>query len=258
MTQAPRSIFSLWHPGSTEDSAAREIWMAAYGSDYPEDAEPMSFVTFTDLEWIARILSVTAGSVVADLGCGRGGPGLWVAQRFGCRLVGIDIGEEAIADASRRVSHGEMEGLATFRVGTFAATGLGDAAMDALISFDALFFAPSRLAAFREAARILEPGGVFAFTTFEFQRPSLALSVDAIDDYRPYLEVSGFQVEQYEEADNWAPRMKMVLEGIIRRASELRSQIGEEVTTRLVRWATVRNRELTDSRRIIVSARRLG
>lgn len=255
-TTTPRSIFSCWHPGSREGQVAREIWSAAYGSDYPDDADPMSFVTLTDLKWISEALRVAPGNIVGDLGCGRGGPGIWVAQRIGTRLVGVDISEEAIEHASRRAAHGELQGRVSFQVGSFAATGIASASMDALMSVDALFFAPSRLAAFREAARILKPDGVFAFTSFELQRPSLSLSVDTIADYRPFLELTGFHVERYDEAEDWEPRMRKVFDGIMARSSELRAEAGEDVANRLVRWATVRSRELTEGRRILVVARR--
>ena len=36
------------------------------------------------------------GMRVVDLGCGKGGPGLWVARELGVRLMGIDIVAEAI------------------------------------------------------------------------------------------------------------------------------------------------------------------
>ena len=52
----------------------------AYGEDYPVEAEPHSFVTKTDLARIVHLLAIGPGNVLADLGCGRGGPGLWLAR----------------------------------------------------------------------------------------------------------------------------------------------------------------------------------
>ena len=69
-------------PGKTN----LRIWRAAYGDDYPAEAEPHSFVTKTDLARIVDLLAIGSGNTLVDLGCGRGGPGLWLA----CGLAGLD------------------------------------------------------------------------------------------------------------------------------------------------------------------------
>jgi SAM-dependent methyltransferase len=53
--------------------------------------------------------------------------------------------------------------------GTFAMTGLADAAADGAISVDALQYAPDKRAGLKEAARILRPGGRLVFTAFEVE-----------------------------------------------------------------------------------------
>src|SRR5207302_1339153 len=68
-------------------STLRRIWLEAYGNDYSQEVEPYSFVTLTLLRRIAQQLRVGPGQSFADLGCGRGGPGLWVARELGASLI---------------------------------------------------------------------------------------------------------------------------------------------------------------------------
>jgi 2-polyprenyl-3-methyl-5-hydroxy-6-metoxy-1,4-benzoquinol methylase len=86
----------------------RRIWREVYGADYPEEAAPFSFVTITDLHAIAEAVGVRAGGRLLDLACGAGGPGLWVAEKTGADLVGIDFSPVAIAQAR---AHAERQGL---------------------------------------------------------------------------------------------------------------------------------------------------
>ena len=50
---------------------------------------PLSYITLTALQRIAHELAVVAGGTIVNLGCGSGGPGLWVARATGVVLVGI-------------------------------------------------------------------------------------------------------------------------------------------------------------------------
>ena len=69
--------------------------------------------------------------------------------------------------ASERTGPLGMSGKATFRQGTFEETGLESASADAVMSVDALQYVPDKTAALVEVARILHPGGRFAFVAFE-------------------------------------------------------------------------------------------
>ena len=247
--------FDGWFTTKTKGGVLRQIWSSVYGDDYPNDADPSSFMTVTDLNRIAELLDLKRSDTFADLGCGRGGPGLWMAKRTGATLVGIDISPLAIQHATSRVSGTALEGRMRFHRGEFAATGLPDHAMDGVMSADALLFAPARFAACQEVARILKPGRLFVFTTWELRRPSVSLRLDPILDYRPFLELSGFRVELYEETPDWENRMREVFAGILNRMAEVREEMGEAEASRLQGWATTRPAELSDSRRVLVAAR---
>ena len=138
-----------------------------FGDEYPEGLDIYSFVTVSELTRISVDVQLRSGDVLLEMACGRGGPGIWVVAHTGARLVGVDIVATAVAAAQARA---EATGLrsATFQIGTFDASGLPDASVDAAMSIDVLLFAPDKAAALSEFARVLRPGGRLVVTTWDY------------------------------------------------------------------------------------------
>ena len=63
-----------------EGPSRRRIQGEVYGNEYPAEVDPRSHLTWTELRRIARELRVGRGDAFVDLGCGHGGPCLWVAR----------------------------------------------------------------------------------------------------------------------------------------------------------------------------------
>jgi cyclopropane fatty-acyl-phospholipid synthase-like methyltransferase len=118
----------------------RAVWQRA-DPDLPVEVESFSFVSAGLLGHVARALGLSPGETLVDLGCGRGGPGLWLARLADAFLVGVDFSAVAVGQASRRAASFGLEGRARFLVGDLAGTGLADAVADAVVSVDALHFA---------------------------------------------------------------------------------------------------------------------
>ena len=59
------------------------------------------------------------GSTFVDVGCGRGGPGVWVAARTGATLIGLDIAEAPLVEARGLAVAFRLD--ATFQRGEFEA-----------------------------------------------------------------------------------------------------------------------------------------
>jgi ubiquinone/menaquinone biosynthesis C-methylase UbiE len=191
---------------------------------------------------VADALELGPGRVVADLGCGHGGPGLWAVQQTGATLIGIDLSPAGIGLARRRAAQLGLDRQASFQAGDLTATGLPDASCDAVMSLDVLLFVPDKAAAVRETARILRPGGRFAFTTWERlrhpagddpQRQALAgtfqahpLLESARADYRQLLENAAFAVETYQEPPGWRDQQRALAEGIVAAEAEVTADMG--------------------------------
>jgi SAM-dependent methyltransferase len=161
--------FDLAHETASHPLHA-DLWQAAMGDDYPVDVDPSSSCTRSLLAHILDMLALRPGDLLVDLGCGRGGPGLWLARETGARLVGLDFSPKGIALALHAAERFALATPARFRVASFDATGLPDASADGVVSVDALPFAPDRDAALRELRRVLR--AVFtAATPAEDQPP---------------------------------------------------------------------------------------
>lgn len=214
-------------------STWRRVWRGVYGQDYAEQADPYSYVSRSELERIAEHLRVGPSQTFADLGCGRGGPGLVVAARTGARLIGLDISEVALADARRTATEFRIGGRARFQRGDFANTDLDDGSVDAVMSVDAVTFALDKQRAFTEMARILVPGGRLAFTSWDYRRTP-ANRPPQVADHRPLLERAGFQVLAYEETADWKHRWQATSLGIIAHKADLAAELGEELATTVI------------------------
>ncbi len=219
-----RAIFEATY--STAESAVQEqVWREAFGAEYPEGIDPYSYVTASELQRIAEDVHLEPGDRLVDLGCGRGGAGLWVAAATGARLTGVDIAEAALEAARSRAARVGLS--AEFRRGEFEATGLEDGSADAVMSIDALLFTPSKAAALRELRRVLRDGGRLVFTTWDYHAQP-AGRPPQVPDHRPLLESAGFEVLAYDDAADWRRYAEATNAGLLARSRDLAAESGED------------------------------
>jgi SAM-dependent methyltransferase len=226
--------FDRSHSGRMQSATVEHIYRAAFDDDYRADVQPNAFYSRTTLQRLASALGVGPGQIVVDLGCGHGGPSVWVAQQTGANLIGIDLSPVGIELARRRAAEWGLSEQARFEVGDVTATGLPDTSCDAAMSLDVLPFVPDKAAAVREVARILRPGGRFAFTTWEQREDSaprthplpVVRESARIADHRHLLEDAGFVVETYAEPPDWRHQQRALAEGIVAAEAEVTQEMG--------------------------------
>lgn len=241
---------NVGYEGAAKSQTIRHIFRDVYGGDWPEEADPNSFVTLTDLTCFARYLAIGHGQTLIDLGCGRGGPGLWVSPETGANLIGIDISSVAVEHAAQRVSDFGLNNRASFHVADFCATGLADASCDGAMSVDSLNFILDETAAVKEVARILRPGAQFVFTAWEIDNPLM------VKEYRSVLRDAGFAVDVYNETPDWERRQRAVYEKILAVKDTLIREMGRASTKPWIREAQRTLPRFGRLRRILVVARK--
>lgn len=247
--------FNVMFAALPRSPTLRHIWRVVYGPDYPEDADPFSFVTLTDLRRIAAELRVGPRQTIVDLACGRGGPGLWIANLTGASLVGVDFSEVAIEQAEQRAVQLGLSGRARFLVRDAAATGLPEASLDGAMSVDSFWLFPDKLRVATEVARILRPGRRFVVTTWEFETSPPGWPPQ-LTQHRDLLREAGFVVEAYEETTDWRARQLAVYAGILAAQANLTAELGEAAAAQMITEARELPAVLGQSRRVLVVARR--
>jgi SAM-dependent methyltransferase len=241
---------------TTPASAVRaRIWQQVYGPEYPSWADPFSYVSVTELRRFAEELPAMDGQCLVDVGCGRGGPGLWVAAATSARLIGIDPDEAVLAAARRRAAQAGLAGRATFRRGTFSDTGLPDSSAQAAMSIDALLFAPSKPAAAAELARILAPGGRLVLTSWDYHRQPVGRPAQ-VADHRPLLDQAGFDIVGYQETHAWRDRQRRTGQALLAAAAELAAESGGTAGQRRARITEMNATLASITRRVFVIAQR--
>ena len=121
---------------------------------------------------------VGADTRLLDVGCGSGRFCVLAGER-GARVAGIDATPELLAIARERnpgadLRHGDLQFLPW-----------DDASFDVVTGFNAFFYAADIVAAFREAARVVRPGGHVALTAFG--RPERCESTPVLEFLGPLL-----------------------------------------------------------------------
>jgi SAM-dependent methyltransferase len=242
--------------------AFARLWAEhAYGGPFPAEFAHISFLTLDELQVMAQYLALGEGTVLVDLACGTGGPGLWIAEQCGASVIGVDPSSAGLAQARNRSEQVGLANRSQYQQGTFASTGLAEGAAHGALSVDAIQYAPDKTEVFREAHRILHPGGRLAFSAFEVDPDRVAgipvLGVDPVPDYVPLLESAGFAVDLCTESAGWADRVPAAFGAVMEAMPTLTSEMGEAAAASLHMEAALTVQLQPYRRRVIVHARRL-
>lgn len=106
------------------------------------------------------IASLREGETVLDLGSGAGLDAFLAARRVGKsgRVIGVDMTPAMIVRAEENAKHGDYENV-EFRLGEIEDLPVADNAVDVVLSNCVINLSPDKPQVFREAYRVLKPGG---------------------------------------------------------------------------------------------------
>jgi tocopherol O-methyltransferase len=108
---------------------------------------------------LADRVRIQPGEHVLDAGCGVGGSSLWLATERGAEVVGITLAARQAAMARDNAIRRGVTDRVQFEVADFTATPFPDASFDVVWAVESMCHAPRKAAFYREAARLLRPGG---------------------------------------------------------------------------------------------------
>ena len=126
-------------------------------SSLPEDVAGSSFGCGNPL----ALSEIRSGEVVLDLGSGAGLDVILAAQRVGetGKVIGLDMTPEMIERSTKSAERAGLDHIVEFRLGDMEAMPIDDESVDLIISNCVVNLSPEKEKVFREAYRVLKPGG---------------------------------------------------------------------------------------------------
>ncbi len=147
---------------------------------------------------LADNLRVNRESKLLDLGCGLGGPTRFIAERFDCFVVGIDITMRQLSIARALTKGLHVAKKVRFIRGDAQCLPFSSHTFDGVYSMEAFVHFRDKDATIREAFRVLRPGGVFCVHD-PVHDPKLQIAYlentlhpKPVEEYRGLLRDAGF------------------------------------------------------------------
>jgi SAM-dependent methyltransferase len=146
--------------GNFNEKVLSEIRQETFG----EDIGQTSWITIDEYESFYGWLNLSAGEHVLEIACGSGGPALYLAKKFQCRITGVDINEEGIKTASQSAINAKVTNAQFQLADVNQHLPFDDESFDAVMCIDSMNHFRDRLGVLREWYRVLKAGRRILFT----------------------------------------------------------------------------------------------
>ena len=173
------------------------------GEESPAQARETKLV-----EKLIEFAGIKSGSRVLDVGCGVGGSSVWLAKNFGCSVVGLTLSPVQAKIARGRARRFKVSTGRRFYGGGRQSSGdaLADA-FDAVWVIECSEHLKDKSQFIKRCYETLKPNGVLAICAWLDKSSSedekrlvadvcdrmICPSLGRLDDYRRWMEESGFQ-----------------------------------------------------------------
>ncbi|MDE3202424.1 MAG: methyltransferase domain-containing protein [Acidobacteriota bacterium] len=196
-----------------EEPSVKQCCATFYGSDFARILLGESFHPGgTQLtERLGSLLNLGPASHVLDVAAGRGTSAFCLAEKFGCKVTGIDLSEENVRLANQQAEQRALSRSVSFQYADAEMLPFADSTFDAVICECAFCTFPNKPRAAQQFLRILTPGGQLGLsdlTRSEKTIPELegllswiACIGDAlpVEQYASILQQVGFEIETVED-----------------------------------------------------------
>jgi arsenite methyltransferase len=174
---------------------------------------------------LASHLKLTAGSVVLDVASGKGTSAFLLAEKLGCRVIGVDLSEDNIEQSRNEASSRKLNSLVSFQLADAERLPFADASVDAVLCECAFCTFPDKRTAAQEFARVLKPAGRVGISDLTRTAASLpgldgllawiACIGDAqpLDSYSNWLTSAGFSLILAEQHNACLQQMVRQIRG---------------------------------------------
>jgi arsenite methyltransferase len=148
---------------------------------------------FAATDELLSLCHIEDAKEVLNIGCGIGVGVAYIARKFGCRVVGVDISEKMIDWSHLRAKEEKVEDNVELRVANVLDLPFEAGRFDAVIVESVLAFVEDKPRAIRECIRVTRPGGYVglneSFWTKEPSPEMIALAQDSVGSSIPTEEI---------------------------------------------------------------------
>lgn len=102
---------------------------------------------------------IKSTDIVLDAGCGQGGSALWIAEQYKAKVEGITLVPHQVKIAQQSARRRNLDHLSNFSEQDYCQTTFKDESFDVVWACESMCHAEDKAAFYREASRLLKPGG---------------------------------------------------------------------------------------------------
>jgi SAM-dependent methyltransferase len=150
---------------STYSHFNEQVLDAIRKETFGQDIGQNSWLTLEEYDRFIQKLDLGPEGHALEVASGSGGPALYLANRVGCFVTGIDANENGLATATQSASKSNQADRVNFKAADAnAPLPFDDNSFDAILCIDSMNHFPDRLRVFQEWCRVLQPGHRAVFT----------------------------------------------------------------------------------------------
>jgi cyclopropane fatty-acyl-phospholipid synthase-like methyltransferase len=149
---------------STYGNFKEQVLAAVRQETYGEDIGQNSWITADEYDMFYSWLNLSPGDHVLEIASGSGGPALYLAKKFKCQIVGLDINEEGIKTANQHALDANITNATFQPVDMNLGLPSENEIFDAVMCMDSMNHFRDRLGYLREWQRVLKTGKRALFT----------------------------------------------------------------------------------------------
>jgi tocopherol O-methyltransferase len=161
------------------------------------------------IEHCAELIKIPASADVLDMGCGHGGTSIYLAQRYGCRVLGLTLSEKQARLAVQNARAAAVSERVSFAVCDADTWQFPAQAFDLVWTMESSEHFAEKTRYFRNVAACLRPGGCLLLTAWtgsmkserirQVARAFLCPELWTVEQYRVAIENAGMRVRVCED-----------------------------------------------------------